>query len=701
MSTLKFSVKKRSTIIVLVILFLIVGGSGGYLLYRINQEDTVAPIDSEAGGGGGGEGVSCCSCPTGGKSSACDDNESPLYNCTCGFDNWCPSLPRCATKKSGKDCDVPACVWPSVSWWLPDAGEGNCACAPRTTYDANPDLRCDDTMPRCTPPACPEGYIDMHVPGGGTAFEPSNYSAENLALIQAAKLFDHKTRIVCVANGSDELCFTECGPKRCLPCENPYWVRRMCKKAPPAPTCGDGTVNQTTEECDPPGSTCSNGQTCTSDCKCPATPPPTDNTCDPTSAGWLTDPTAGGRMYETCKDEVKFSYRVADPQGVDLSSIKVTVNGTAVSFTKNPTTGTPTTATVSGTLNTATSCLSAGAKTIKIVWKDKNGNPKSGESPCMTERTFTITPKNICDAIGAKWNVPPTNSIVYGKTIPFEYITADRDGVQNANIKVVLDGNAVTGLTKIPATANDPKITVKGTIPTSMLTVGDHKLEISWNDVKGNGGIPCYVYALIKVVPQDPDWDIGKESVEACLDDGSENPISKVTNTITITNKNETTGAVGIISEITDTLDTKVDGETVVNISDGGIYEDGKITWNLTSPLSDFNPGESKTFTYSYTVAKEAFGTYDNVAIATTSTNTTLEAGARIEARCNIADEPPTGDTVPDTGLFDESENLVVMGAILLFLGLGWTWLNRTYEVVNGKLVERNKEKFERRIVRN
>ncbi len=40
---------KKTLIVVLLILFLIVGGAGGYLLWRVNQEKTVAPTDSDAG----------------------------------------------------------------------------------------------------------------------------------------------------------------------------------------------------------------------------------------------------------------------------------------------------------------------------------------------------------------------------------------------------------------------------------------------------------------------------------------------------------------------------------------------------------------------------------------------------------------------------------------------------------------------------
>ena len=45
----------KKTIVILSLLFLIIGGAGGYLLWRVNQQETVAPVESEAGGDQTGE----------------------------------------------------------------------------------------------------------------------------------------------------------------------------------------------------------------------------------------------------------------------------------------------------------------------------------------------------------------------------------------------------------------------------------------------------------------------------------------------------------------------------------------------------------------------------------------------------------------------------------------------------------------------
>lgn len=76
---------KKTSIIVAIILFFVVGGTGGYLLWRVNQEDTVAPEDSEAG-------VVCdrdssgnvISCKAGGR----DANNNCPESCA-GYENGC------------------------------------------------------------------------------------------------------------------------------------------------------------------------------------------------------------------------------------------------------------------------------------------------------------------------------------------------------------------------------------------------------------------------------------------------------------------------------------------------------------------------------------------------------------------------------------------------------------------------------------
>lgn len=470
MANIKFNASKKTTIILLVVLFFVIGGSGGYLLWRVNQSKTVAPTDSSAGGSITPPGNSNCYCPPGG---------SDKPTCTCG----CEGQPSCHA--SGADCGGLCCIWPQVAWYL-NGPEPGCACANRRTkVPENTKLECHDKVPRKDPPACPQGYIDIHRPandpdtGEPVKYEPLNYSLEDIPKTILDSLYERKnSEPRCKPNGTDEFCFTQyAGEIRCDPCQNPYCIRRICKKAPepPQPQCGDREVNQASEECDPPGSTCT-----------------------------------------------------------------------------------------------------------------KNGK------------------QGVCD----------------------EYC-------------------------KCPVVADPPRI---------------------------------------------EKWDVAKTASEECIVDSDGESIAKLTYSITIKNNGNATGT---ITNVTDKLDSKVVAGSVTDISDGGVYSssNNSIKWGSFQIAA----GQTKTLTYSLTVRKDAFGVYDNAVIVKPSDGADYIANASITADCvEEPYQPPVeGGKVPDTGLFDESENLVIMGGILLFLGLGWTWLNRTYEIVNGRLVQRSKERFEQRVVKN
>lgn len=642
MPNLKFKASRKTTVIILVVLFFILGGTGVYLLWRVNQQKTLAPGETNAGG-------DICCCPRN------DQNPNPPQNCEiypwkgyeeCSCTNgWCPTVPHCSQQcVKGSDCNsLTNCQWPAVAY----CASGKCECK------NPPNNGCNSNYEPCNP-ECPAGYTPCS--GVGCTGDVQNASCTGY----------------------------------CKDCNNKYIQTIKCNKV-------------------------------------------AENTCDAKNAKWVTKPATTIPYGQL----IPFEYITGDTDGVQNENIIVKIDGNSKSVTKVPATGNPVNITVKGELNGSESVLSPGTHKLEISWNDTKG---AGGVPCYAYASFTVgaAPVNTCDALGAKWVKQPPTRVEYGKAIPFEYITGDTDGVQNANILVKLDGASVS-VTKVPATDNAPNVTVKGELRN--VGVGDdHKLEISWNDIKGAGGVPCYAYAIFDVTPQNPDWEIQKVSTEECIDDGTENPISKVSNSITIRNKNTTSGSTGSITTIVDTLDSKVNSSTITNISNGGVVANGIITWNLTPPLSVFNPGQSKSFTYSYTVAKDAFGMYDNrvEAIVGEQSSNTLQAGASIEARCNILNpscgngevetglgeqcDPPGGactdiygkpntcsdictcpgtGPVPDTGLFDESENIVTLGAVLLFLGLGWTWLNRTYEIANGKLVQRSKERFEQRVVKN
>jgi len=646
MGNVRVTSSKKTTVLLLLVLFFIVGGTGSYLLWRVNQEKELSPGQSEAGS-------NQCNCYKPGESCGslpnCNNVNYPI-SCYCVYvQATCPSLPLCTPGEvpqctQGSHCTGKVhCIWPEVAY----CQSGTCICK-------SPPNGCYDQDPQCTP-QCPAGY-------------------------------EKCSGADCTGDIKDVECSHDCAS-----CNNRYYVRAKCKKIV-TNTCGDGNKGGS-EACDPPGSVCTAASgkqsTCSSTCTCPE--PIVINKCDALNASWVTKPATTIPYGQL----IPFEYVTGDTDGVQNENIIVKIDGNSTSVTKIPATGNPTNITIKGSLNGSDGVLSPGTHKLEISWNDTKG---AGGVPCYAYASFTVgaAPVNTCDALGAKWVKQPPSRVEYGKAIPFEYITGDTDGVQNVNILVKLDGTSIP-VTKVPTTDNAVNITVKGTLNSDLtLASGSHKLEIAWNDVKGAGGVPCYAYSMISILPENPDWDIGKTAVETCENDWTENPIANLAYTITITNTNTNTGS-GIITRIEDTLDPKVDPAKVANISNGGVLEEGKIVWNMTSPLSDFTPGISKSFTYSVSVDKSGFGTYENNVIASTGgseENSTLEASANIVASCNVPGEPGQ----PETGLFDDSKNIVLMGGILLFVGLGWSWITDSFSTLKHKMSYETKSRFEKRV---
>ena len=102
--------------------------------------------------------------------------------------------------------------------------------------------------------------------------------------------------------------------------------------------------------------------------------------------------------------------------------------------------------------------------------------------------------------------------------------------------------------------------------------------------------------------------------------------------------------------------------------------------WDLQGDEEVFAAGQTKTFIYTMAVAKENFGEYNNVATAYPKEGEPITASARITADCEITEpEPPLPpeEDLPETGIFDETESSLTVGAVLLFLGFTWTWIGQ------------------------
>lgn len=305
-----------------------------------------------------------------------------------------------------------------------------------------------------------------------------------------------------------------------------------------------------------------------------------------------------------------------------------------------------------------------------------------------------------CDGIGKGTAISFIPSTVKKDgTLNYEYTMRDSKGLDVKSVSVLLNHSSLDVEKNVsPSSGTHTEATVSGKLDTS--TVGKHHVLIAWKRPgETSFSEACQIRGNFTVEDVGtPKWDIAKTASEECIVDSDGESIAKLTYTITIKNNGNVTGT---ITTVTDKLDSKVVDGSVTDISDGGTYSssDRSIKWGQF----DIPAGQTKTLTYSFTVRKDAFGVYDNVVIVKPSDGADYVANASITADCvEEPYQPPVeGGKVPDTGLFDESENLVIMGGILLFLGLGWTWLNRTYQIVNGKLVQRSKERFEQRVVKN
>lgn len=166
---MKLRLSKKKSIILTSIFFAILAGAGGYLLWRVNQDDTVAPTDSDAGQSNNGACWSCCKesefkkdsngnkyCPGGslcGCSVTCGDGAT--INSVCGQDaaSACTgcyhSAPASEEPVGGVECNVGSqcsnkCYWPEVAYCN---GDGTCSCKSGSSNG------CNDSTPTCTP-AC-------------------------------------------------------------------------------------------------------------------------------------------------------------------------------------------------------------------------------------------------------------------------------------------------------------------------------------------------------------------------------------------------------------------------------------------------------------------------------------------------------------------------------------------------------------------
>ena len=329
-------------------------------------------------------------------------------------------------------------------------------------------------------------------------------------------------------------------------------------------------------------------------------------------------------------------------------------------------------------------------------------------NPCTPTPPPPPPPEPVCD--GGNWdtNGKPSGVYPYCSDINYSFVAKDSDGVNKSSVVVKVNEDVRVSASKNTLKTGDTEVRVKETLSTetNCLQPGDYTISAVWKDVKGAGGAgtACALTTSFTVAEEikNPNWNITKIPVESCIDDNTENPKAKLEYVITIENTGEGSGE---IASIVDTLDSKVLQEYIEEISSNGEFSGGKISWTLTGTEGDFAPGQSKTYTYSFTVPKEAFGTYDNTVEAVPSAGSSLVANASIIADCIIQEpenpeeepETPPEEPLPGTGIFDDTQGSLILGFVLLILGFTWRIIgNNTLLLVNNALDLKKKASKER-----
>jgi hypothetical protein len=195
--------------------------------------------------------------------------------------------------------------------------------------------------------------------------------------------------------------------------------------------------------------------------------------------------------------------------------------------------------------------------------------------------------------------------------------------------------------------------------------------------------------------PENPDWSISKTGVGECIVQNEET-YAKGTYTITVTNVGEGEGS---IDKIEDLLDEKV-LETYLNeISNSGIYESGVITWDLEGDDEIFSPEESLQLTYYVLVPEDTFGIYQNTVTAYPSEGDSFSDNESIDLQCDIEDEEET-PVVPETGLFDSVLSKIILGIVMIMVGINWNNIHKLNYTVKEIVSDRRIRRFENRVSR-
>lgn len=328
---------------------------------------------------------------------------------------------------------------------------------------------------------------------------------------------------------------------------------------------------------------------------------------------------------------------------------------------------------------------------------------------CENPASENVCEDNICEGGGLTGGSGRVTTTV-GQSVEFCGYAYDVDGIDVNNINVKIDGTIVGKATVTDACTNpaDPICTqyagkkpVKWCYTYTATTEGDKVISAEWKDTKGVTGASCKASREFTTAVVQDEWVVDKNAARMCVDSDPNDVKVQLNYTITITNSAE---EIKEISKIVDTLDTKVQSSYIQlqTINPGATVEGNVITWNLTGDAAKFNPGQTKTFTYTIVVPKTAFGTYYNKAeITPVGSDENIVVDETIIASCDI----------PDTAIFDTVQSRLAVGVFLILVALAYVYIDPFETGVNkmfGKLADnitpegrlrKSREKFEKRVV--
>ena len=143
-------------------------------------------------------------------------------------------------------------------------------------------------------------------------------------------------------------------------------------------------------------------------------------------------------------------------------------------------------------------------------------------------------------------------------------------------------------------------------------------------------------------------------------------------------------------------------------MTEGGIFSNGVIIWDLSDAQMTFAPGESKLYQYSILIPRSSFGSYSNIVTATVKEGETFSASATVQTSCSLV----------QTGVFDDATKKIFLGFSFLALGmlymkfdfvkLAWNGVQdgrkkrfRNREISRVKRVFKSRERFEKEITKD